>query len=124
MDPMTLAAAVAAGIRPVLGKPVEPAALYQTVRGRLTEDTYHATVLRGAEEQPENDCRVQSLIGALAEAIAADPAYGAQLASLLAETDPARYLLALSESKDLTRRGEYQAGSGLVLHAHNRRDGG
>lgn len=117
MNPMTLATAVADGIRPVLGRPAEPVTLYQMVRARLSEDTYHATVLRGAEEQPDNDCRVQSLAGALAEAIAADPGYGTQLATLLAETDPARYLLVISQNRDFTRRDDQLTGRAQVVRA-------
>jgi hypothetical protein len=96
VDPMTLAAAVVAAVRPVLDRPDSPVAVYQMMRARLAEDTYHDTVLRGAQDQPDNDCRLQSLIGVLAEAAAADPQFAAQLTRLLARTDPARYLQALS----------------------------
>jgi hypothetical protein len=117
MDSMTLATAVVAAIRPVLGAPAEPVALYQLMCSRLAEGTYHETVLRGAQEQPDNDCRVQSLTSALAEAIAGDGEFAAQLASLLAQTEPARYLQALSDSGglDFTRHPAFHEGRDLVV---------
>jgi len=78
---MSLAAAVVAAIRPLLAGPAGAAEdeLYQAVCARLAEDTYHRTVLRGVQDQPDNDCRIQSLIGALAEVVGSDPDFVARI---------------------------------------------
>jgi hypothetical protein len=99
MDPVTLAAAAMAIIRPFLGKFTDAATskaadaaadavgsgaqeLYQAVRRRMTGDNYHLAVLQGAEDQPGSEDRIETLSRTLAAIIKADPGFAAEIANL------------------------------------------
>jgi len=103
MDPAMLAAAAMAIIRPLLGKFADAAtskaadaaanatgsgatALYRTVRKRMARDGYHEAILQGAEDQPDSDDRVETLIRTLAAILKTDPDFASAIADLVGQT--------------------------------------
>jgi hypothetical protein len=59
--------------------------LYGAVKERLAPGTYGGSQLAGVEEHPEREGRRQALVSALAEAIAEDEAFAAEVARLVAD---------------------------------------
>lgn len=103
LDPVTLAAAAMAVIRPFLGKFTDATAakaadatagavgsgaleLYRAVRKRMAHDGYHAAILQGAEDQPGSDDRVETLTRTLAAIIEADPDFAAAIEQLTGQS--------------------------------------
>jgi hypothetical protein len=103
MDPVVLAAAAMAVIRPLLGKFADAAtskaadaaasaagsgatALYRTVRKRMVRDAYHEAILQGAEDQPGSEDRVDTLTRTLAAILKTDPDFASAIADLVGQT--------------------------------------
>lgn len=102
MDPVTLAAAALAVIRPLLGKFTDAAAtrvadaavdgagsgavaLYRAIRRRMAGERYHEAILQGAEDQPGDEDRVDTLGRTLAAIIKADPDFAGVIADLVGQ---------------------------------------
>jgi hypothetical protein len=103
MDPVMLASAVIAVIRPLLGKFVDAAtskaadaaadatgsgavALYRAIRKRMARDGYHEAILQGAEDQPDNEDRIDTLSGTLTSILKADTKFASVIADLVGQT--------------------------------------
>ena len=103
MDPVMLAAAAMAVIRPLLGKFADSAtskaaeaatnavgsgatALYQAVRKRMARDGYNEAILQGAEDQPDSEDRVETLTRTLAAILKTDPDFATAIADLVGQT--------------------------------------
>lgn len=106
MDPVTLAAAAIAVIRPLLGKFASAAAdkaagaaadaagssaqrLFKAVRERMTSDSYHAAILQGADDQPGSEDRIETLSRTLAAVIRTDPAFASAIEDMIGQASQA-----------------------------------
>jgi len=103
MDPVMLATAAMAVIRPLLGKFADAATskaadaaanaagsgattLYRTIRKRMARDGYHEAILQGAEDQPDSEDRVEILTRTLAAILKTDPDFASAIADLVGQT--------------------------------------
>lgn len=135
MDPVTLAAAAITVIRPFLGKFADAAAakaadaaadkavsgasaLYQAIRKRMTGEGYHEAILNGAEDQPGDEDRVDTLARTLASIVKADPDFARTIADLVGQTTNQNIVVTDSGAAaggDITISAANAAGRDLII---------
>lgn len=135
MDPVTLAAAALAVLRPLLGKFTDAAAskaadkavdgagsgaaaLYRAVRRRMGGEPYHEAILQGAEDQPDDEDRVDTLGRTLAAILKADPDFADAIADLVRQA-PAQNINVTDSGAvaggNVTISGTNAAGRDLII---------
>ena len=101
-----LAGTAVALIRPLLGKFADAAAdkaasaaadatgsgalkLYRAIRQHMTGDGYHQAILQGAEDQPDNEDRIDTLSKTVAAILKTDHDFAAAIADLVEQAPQA-----------------------------------
>jgi hypothetical protein len=138
MDPVTLAAAAVGLLAPFLrsigdtvageaSETLSDAAvpvvkrLFKALKERLVPGSYSGNQLDGVEEKPDSATRRQALRDALAEEIAADPAFAAEVEALVTEADAAGGVQVTATDAgvvaggDVHQRGRYVAGRDMTI---------
>lgn len=135
MDPVTLAAAAIAIIRPLLGRFASAAAdkaagaaadaagssaqrLFKAIRDRMTGDSYHAAILQGAEDQPDSEDRVDTLSRTLATVIKTDPAFASAIEDMIGQVSQTVTDSGAVAGRDVNITATNAAGRDIVINGN------
>ncbi|MDQ4069098.1 MAG: hypothetical protein M3203_06465 [Actinomycetota bacterium] len=143
MDPVSLAAAAVGLLAPFLQRIGEKTAeevsetlseetvpalkrLFNALKDRLRPGSYAGNQLEGVEERPDSGPRQQALRDALVEQFEADPAFAAEVESLVKEAQATAGVQVITATdagaiagRDVRQQGHYVSGRDITIRTEH-----